>query len=79
MSKIKNGGLDQLVLDPSNGGNLEQLALKGLMHEVIIDTDTLQYCYTFTQYNEIWIISANLNDNKSVFQSIEGASHANVF
>ena len=31
MSKIKNGGLDHMVLNPSNSSNLEQLVLKGLI------------------------------------------------
>ena len=30
MSKIKNGGLTSMALDPLNSSNLEQLALKGL-------------------------------------------------
>ena len=29
MSKIKNAGLDQYALNPSNSSNLKQLALKG--------------------------------------------------
>jgi len=37
MSKIKNGGLDQYGLNPSNSSNLEYLALKGLMISVMID------------------------------------------
>ena len=36
MSKIKNGGLDSMALDPSNSSSLEQLALKGLKRAVFV-------------------------------------------
>ena len=36
MSKIENGGLDRMALDPSNSSNFDQLVLKGLKTAAII-------------------------------------------
>jgi len=44
MSKIKNSGLDQYGLNPSNSSNLEYLALKGL-------TDSSKFLHRFKAYH----------------------------
>ena len=66
MSKIENGGLDQLTLDPSNSSNLDQLVLKGLMLFNDIKTIILTQFLPLTDVRNTLISSSRLTTTKTM-------------
>ena len=81
MSKIKNGGLDQYGLDPSNGSSLEQLALNGLK----LNDTNCAYVYLsvlwvnkewLNEWTKLWVV--HCGDSKREYDNVQGCRRRGV-